>query len=147
MNWRRMFVYVVLVTVLLFQQLPLSSREVFNTASFVCATDKEWHELKWTNKGLSVIRRGQLWLGMNVGTIADFGFAVERDRDHTFLFRGNWDHYAEPGGISDQYIDMNFAPDYILLLPGETMTLYYHCMSMGADLGAGHIIVNLWSFP
>jgi hypothetical protein len=134
-----------ILLLLMFQQLPLSSREAFNTDAFDCSPDKTWHEMKWSG-GLSIIRKGQLWLGMNSGTVADFGFAVERDRDHTFLFRGNWDHYAEPSGISDQYVDMDFAPDYILLLPGEKLTLYYYCQTFGGS-GAGQAIVNLWSFP
>jgi hypothetical protein len=94
-----------------------------------------------------VVRKGQLWMGMNGGTIADLGFMVVRDRDETFLFRGNWDHYAEPTGIQDQIVDMDFTPDYVLLFPGETITLYYHCLSLGKSLGAGHVIVNLWFFP
>ena len=94
-----------------------------------------------------MIRKGQLWMGMNGGSIADLGFMVVRDRDKTFLFRGNWDHYAEPTGINDQIVDMDFSPDYILLTPFDTVTLYYHCQGFGSELGAGHIIVNLWSFP
>lgn len=136
-----------LALILLLQQLPLRSDEAFNTAPFDCTHSQEWQSKTWANDGFSFVRKAQLWLGMNDGTIADFGFALERDRDHTFFFRGNWDHYTNPSGIQDQYVTMDFAPDYILLLPGETVTLYYHCQSFGEEAGAGHIIVNLWSFP
>jgi hypothetical protein len=129
------------------QQLPLSSKEVFNTGAFDCTREKELQTLTWENKTPRIIRKGQLWMGMSGGTIADLGFMVVRDRDQTFLFRGNWDHYAEPSGINDQIVDMDFSPDYVLLLPGETLTLYYHCQSFGEHLGQGHVIVNLWSFP
>lgn len=139
--------FLLALLIILFQQLPLHSDEAFNTGAFECANSQEWHEMKWANDGFSFVRKAQLWLGMNDGTVADFGFAVERDRDHTFLFRGNWDHYNDPGGIQDQYVTMDFAPDYILLLPGETVTLYYHCQSFGESVGAGQVIVNLWSFP
>jgi len=137
-----------ILLVLVFQQLPLSSVEAINTDSFDCTTaSKKWKSETWVSDRLSFVRRGQLWLGMGGGTVADFGFAMERDRDHTFLFRGNWDHYADPNGIGDQIVDMNFAPDYILLLPGEKVTLYYHCQSFGKTAGTGHIMVNFWRFP
>lgn len=141
------YLLALILLVLLFQQLPLRSREAFNTAPFDCTDTQEWKSETWVNDGFSFVRKAQLWMGMNGGTVADFGFAVERDRDHTFFARGNWDHYSDPNGISDQYVTMDFAPDYILLLPGEAVTLYYHCQSFGEKAGAGHIIVNLWSFP
>jgi hypothetical protein len=127
--------------------LPLRSREIFNTGAFDCTREKELRTLTWKNTGFTFVRKAQLWLGMDVGTVADFGFMLVRDRDKTFLARGNWDHYAEPNGINGQIVDMDFAPDYILLLPGNTLTLYYHCQAFGADLNQGHAIVNLWSFP
>ena len=127
--------------------MPLRSEEVFNTLAFDCTREKKLNTLTWTNTGIKLVRKGQLWMGMNKGTIADFGFMVVRDRDKTFFFRGNWDRYAETTGINDQIVEMDFAPDYILLLPGETVTLYYHCQSFGEALGAGHVIVNLWFFP
>jgi hypothetical protein len=136
-----------LVLVMGFQQLPLHSREIFNTGAFACTRQKVLQTQTWHVTVPTLVRKGQLWMGMNGGTIADFGFMLVRDRDNTFLFRGNWDHYAEPSGINDQIMDMDLSPDYILLLPGDNVTLYYHCQSFGLTLGAGHVIVNLWMFP
>src|SRR5687767_12823232 len=93
--------------ILLFQQLPLQSHEVFNTGAFECTREKKLQTITWRTYGFMVVRKGQLWMGMNGGTIADLGFMVVRDRDETFLFRGNWDHYAEPTGIQDQIVDMD----------------------------------------
>jgi hypothetical protein len=138
---------VLLLLVLLFQQLPLRSQEIFNTGAYACTREKAILTEDWVNNRLRVVRKGQLWMGMYVGTIADLGFAVQRNRDKTFLFRGNYDHYGDPIGINDQIVDMDFSPDYILLLPGDRLTLYYHCQDLGEKEGAGHIIVNLWSFP
>lgn len=139
--------YILFVLVFLFMFMPLRSREIFNTQAFECTREKKLQTMTWTNYGIWFVRKGQLWLGMNGGTVADLGFMVVRDWDKTFLFRGNWDHYAEPTGINDQIVDVNFSPDYILLLPFQTVTLYYHCQSFGESLGAGHVIVNLWGFP
>ena len=136
-----------ILVVLLSQQLPLRSVEIFNTQAFDCTREKELRVLHWRTWLPRVVRRAELWMGMNGGTNADLGYMVVRDRDNTFLFRGNWDHYADPHGINDQLVVSDLAPDYILLLPGETVTLYYHCQSFGERLGAGHIIVNLWFFP
>lgn len=143
---RRIPLYLILL-VLLFQSLPLRSNEIFNTGAFDCTREKKLREMVWESESIVVVRKAQLWMGMNGGTVADFGFMLVRARDKTFLFRGNWDHYAEPNGINDQIVDMNFAPDYILLLPGDEVTLYYHCQSFGEALGAGHVIVNVWGFP
>lgn len=137
----------ILVMVLLFQQLPLRSKEIFNTAAFDCTREKIMQTVTWRNWSVRIVRRAELWMGMNGGTVADFGYAVVRDSDRTFLARGNWDHYADPHGINDQLVVTELAPDYILLLPGETITLYYHCQSFGETLGQGHVIVNLWFFP
>jgi len=133
--------------ILLFQQLPLHSEEIFNTGAFDCTNSKKWREETYPISGLMIVRRAQMWLGMGGGTVADFGFALERDRDHTFFFRGNWDHYADPHGINDQLIDMDFSPDYILLLPGDELKIYYQCQNFGSAPGTGHVIVNLWMFP
>lgn len=133
--------------ILLFQQLPLHSEEAFNTTPFDCTNSQTWRKETFPNSGLVIVRRAQLWLGMGGGTVADFGFALERDRDHTFLFRGNWDHYRDPAGINDQLVDMDFSPDYILLLPGDSLTIYYQCQNFGSTPGTGHVIVNLWMFP
>lgn len=132
---------------LLFQQLPLRSAEVFNTQAFECTRQKELRVLHWRTWLPRIVRRAELWMGMDGGTIADLGYMVVLESDSTFLFRGNWDHYADPHGINDQLVATNLAPDYIMLLPGETLTLYYHCQSFGSALGNGHVIVNLWFFP
>jgi len=142
----RLPLYFILL-VLLFQSLPLRSREIFNTGAFDCTREKKLRNETWTSEGIAIVRKAQLWMGMNGGTVADFGFALARARDKTLLFRGNWDHYAEPNGINDQIVTMDFTPDYILLMPGDAVTLYYHCQSFGDELGAGHVIVNVWSFP
>jgi hypothetical protein len=127
--------------------MPLRSLEVFNTGAFECTREKTPRYTYWTNNKIRLVRKGQLWMGMNGGTVADFGFAVRRERDKTMLFRGNWDHYAEPTGINDQIVDMDFSPDYILLLPGDKLALFHHCQSFGETPGAGHVIVTLWYFP
>jgi hypothetical protein len=141
------FIAAVLIAVLLIGGLPLRSAEVFNTGPFACTGEKQVQTALWKNDGgIKLVRKGQLWMGMYTGSVADLGFAVRNERDGTTLFRGNWDHYAEPAGINDQIVNMDFAPDYILLKPGDTLTLYYHCQSLGERMDTGHIIVNLW-FP
>ena len=140
-------IVLLIFVVLALQQLPLRSAEIFNTQAFDCTREKELNVATWRNDGFRIVRRAELWMGMNGGTVADLGYMVVRDRDKTFLFRGNWDHYLDPHGINDQLLVSDLAPDFILLLPGETVTLYYHCQSFGEALGKGHVIVNLWFFP
>lgn len=134
------------VGMLMFQQLPLSSKEIFNTGAFACTREKQLRTTEWTAPYPMIVRKGQLWMGMYTNSIADLGFMVVKE-NKTFLFRGNYDHYAEPTGINDQIVDMDFSPDYIFLRPGEELTLYYHCQDLTEKEGAGHVIVNLWSFP
>lgn len=140
-------VVIALCFIMLFQQFPLRSTEIFNTSGFACTREKKYRMLTWENDRFRVIRKGQLWMGMITGSVSDLGFALERDSDNTFLFRGNWDHYHEPSGINDQVVDMDFSPDYIFLAPGDSLSLYYHCQDVGDTNGEGNIIVNIWSFP
>lgn len=141
------YLIIIIALLALLLPLPLRSSEIFNTGAFECTREKSLRTMTWESNGFWLVRKGQLWMGMNGGTNADLGFFVTRDRDNTFFFRGNWDHYAEPTGINDQIVNMDFSPDYILVTPFDTLTLYYHCQSFGERLGAGHIIVNLWGFP
>jgi len=122
----------------------LASIEVFNTGPFEC--NQNLQGVLWRNDaGSKYIRRGELWLGMNAGSRSDLTFVVQRQSDQTNLFRGNWDHYADPTGIGDQMIAADFAPDYIEMARGDTLILYYRCVDLAdAPPGAGHIIVTLW---
>jgi hypothetical protein len=129
---------------LLYQAIPrpVYGMDVFNTKPFRCLGD--WRELEWTNEGEDIrIYNAQLWMGMYKDAVSDLGFAVKRTSDDSLLFRGNWDHYANPVGINNQIVQHDFSPNYFELKNGDSLRLYYTCSDMGGD-AVGHIIVTVW---
>jgi hypothetical protein len=121
--------------------VPLKSEILFKTGEFSCTSQKDWRVLKWKNHaGILLVRKLQVWGGMNEGAIADLGFFVVRDRAKVNLALGNQDHYRD-----GEYVQMyDFAPDFILLLPGDTLTLGYHCQVWGDHQGTGNVIITMW---
>ena len=121
----------------------LRSIEVFNTDAFDCGEPIKSIEWKNDSDKDLMIRQAELWMGMYGKAIADFNFVVQRDSDRTNIFRGNWDHYAEPTGINDQILKADFSPDYVLISSGEIVRLWYKCTSFNGPT-KGHVIVTLW---
>lgn len=141
-------IFLVVYIVFSFLTMPkedksLSAQEIFNTGGFDC--DKELRSLEWKNNtGRDIkIRMADLWMGMNVGSVADFNFLVQRDSDRTTLFKGAWDHYADPTGINDQLIQKSFSPNHILLKQDQLLRLWYRCESFDGPT-KGHVIVTIW---
>lgn len=113
--------------------------DVFNTKPFECG--KQFHT-EWINDvGDIKIFQSQLWMGMYQGNVGDLGYQVHRVSDSSLLFRGNWDHYAEPVGIDGQLHMMNFTPNYFELREGDSLELWYKCQTPG---DVAHIIVTIW---
>lgn len=138
------FVYVSVLT-LLFSSLAsrsgqdLFGLDVFNTAPFDCG---EQFHTRWVNQiGDIKIYQAQLWMGMYQGNVGDLGYQVHRVSDSSLLYRGNWDHYAEPVGIDGQLHTMNLTPNYFELKQGDALELWYKCQNPG---DVAHIIVTIW---
>lgn len=113
--------------------------DVFNTKPFECGTQ---YHTRWENKiGDMKIYQSQLWLGMYPGNVSDFGYQVHRVSDSSLLYRGNWDHYADPTGLNGQIHAMNFTPNYFELKQGDSLELWYKCQNKG---DVGHVIVTIW---
>ena len=117
---------------------PLTSIEL-NSQAFVC--DGQWRSV--SVEGRFHITQAELWMGMYVNSIADFGYALSTENDVN-IFRGNWDHYAEPTGIQDQLVERNFAPNYV---EAKTLTLYFRCTSLNGTPTMGHVIVTVYNIP
>ena len=111
--------------------------DVFNTKPFECGD--QFHT-RWVNDTGDIrIYQTQLWMGMYVGNVSDLSYQVHRVSDSSLLYRGNWDHYADPVGIDGQLHMLNFTPNFISLKKGDALELWYKC-----QVGTGHIIVTLW---
>lgn len=137
--------YLLLLIVIIFSgflapcEKPVYGVDVFNTGPFECGTQ---YHTRWTNDiGNIRIYTSQLWMGMYPGNKSDFGYQVHRVSDSSLLYRGNWDHYADPVGIDGQLHTMNFTPNYFKLKKGDALELWYKCQKQG-DIG--HIIVTIW---
>jgi hypothetical protein len=114
----------------------LYSMEI-NTEPFWC--DGKWKSIE-TAPGIEV-RRAELWMGMDVGSVADMNFVLVGDNEVN-IFRGNLDHYAEPTGIDSQIVSADFRPDYI---SASMLTLYYRCQSFKGKTH-GHLIATVWYY-
>lgn len=130
----------VLLVLFLVRGLPLRSEVIFNTHPFGCTEKYQWNTLEWQNHGVKLVRKAQVWGGMNAGAVADLGFFVVRKSDNTNLAIGNQDHYKD----GELFLMYDFAPDYILLLPGDTLVLGYHCNIWKEQDAKGHIIFTIW---
>lgn len=121
------------------QGRDLFGLDVFNTKPFECG---EQFHTQWVNEiGDLRIYQAQLWMGMYPGNVSDFGYQVHRVSDSSLLYRGNWDHYADPTGVDGQLHLLNFTPNYFFLAKGDALELWYKCQNAG-DIG--HIIVTVW---
>lgn len=117
----------------------LYGMDVFNTAPFSCG---EQYHTQWVNdRGNIQIYQAQLWLGMYVGNVSDFGYQVHRVSDSSLMYRGNWDHYADPTGLDGQLHMLNFTPNYFYLANGDALELWYKCQNTGH---VGHAILTIW---
>ena len=138
------FIGLLMLLVLGWQSQPpagqdLYGLDVFNTGPFECG---EQFHTQWVNdRGDIRIYNAQLWMGMYRGNISDLGYQVHRVSDSSLLYRGNWDHYAEPTGIDSQLHMMDLAPNYLELRQGDALELWYMCQTPG---DVGHVIVTIW---
>lgn len=113
--------------------------DVFNTKPFECGV--QFHEV-WTNDiGNIRIYQSQLWIGMYVGNVSDVSYQVHRMSDDSLLYRGNWDHYADPTGLDGQLHHLNFTPNYFELKKGDALDFWYKCQNEG---DTAHIIVTIY---
>jgi hypothetical protein len=138
-------IYCLLMTILLISGAPalqaqdLFGLDVINTNPFACGKQ---HHVQWVNDiGDLKIYQSQLWVGMYPGNVSDVGYQVHRVSDSSLLYRGNWDHYADPTGLDGQLHHLNFTPNYITLKEGDALELWYKCQRAG-DIA--HIIVTVW---
>lgn len=122
----------------------LTGRMVINTGQFKC--DGEQRMQTWQNESEQAlyIRRAEVWMGMYRHGISDFYFHLAREERWSALGHTNWDHYAEPTAPQHSAI-YSYAPDAVVLYPGETLGLRYGCSNMEND-PVGHIIVTIWYF-
>lgn len=119
--------------------VSLRGIDVFNSKPFQCG--KQFH-MKWVNEiGDIQIYIAQIWMGMYVGNVSDFGYQVNRLSDGSLIFRGNWDHYQDPTGIDGQLHTMNFTPNYMELKAGDALEFWYDCQTKG---DTGHAVVTIW---
>jgi hypothetical protein len=102
----------------------LTGSVVFDTREYTA--DGEVRTLVFTNTlGTPLrIRKAYLWMGMYHGALGDGDATVLRTRDGAIVAKLQWDHYAEPSAPVAQVFD--FAPDYVQLDAGETLTLVYY---------------------
>jgi len=143
----RYYFFATLALVLLFWNVPQRAKsgqdlfglDVFNTGPFQCG--QQFHT-QWVNEmGDLKIYQSQLWVGMYPGNVSDVGYQVHRVSDSSLLYRGNWDHYADPTGLDVQLHLLNFAPNYFAIKKGDALELWYKCQNPG-DIA--HIIVTVW---
>lgn len=110
--------------------------DVFDTGVFKCGKEKR---ARWVNDlGDIKIYQSQVWMGMYAGDVADLWAQVNTGGN--LLHRGNWDHYADPTGITDQIQLMNWTPNYIDLRNGETLDFTYGCYKTGT----AQVVVTIW---
>jgi hypothetical protein len=110
--------------------------DIFDTHVFQCGQEEH---VRWVNDlGDIRIYQSQVWMGMYAGDVADLSFQV--NTHDNILHRGNWDHYADPTGITDQIQLMNWTPNYIDLKNGAPLDFIYGCYKKGT----AQIVVTLW---
>jgi len=119
---------------------PVQSTTVFDTGPFACDQARQW---TWVAPTGMHIKQAETWQGMDMGARADFSVVLYRQSDQSFIFRHNWDHYAEPTGNNDQLVSRNFEPDYLFLAAGDSLVLDSVCIPYAGPT-RGHIIVTIW---
>lgn len=119
----------------------LHGQQVIATGPFDC--DGTDYTAVWTNDtgGPLHVRQAQIWLGMYLGAQADFWVWLALD-DGNVLGHSNWDHYADP--TAPHMLHYTYAPDFILIQPGQELVLNYGCNQLGRDTAVGDTAVTLW---
>ena len=117
----------------------LISHDILDTGiavgSSVSDVDAQAHPAtcSWINTtGQTIyIKTAQLFMGMDAGQSGDFLASARRISDNSIVILRGWDHYSAPTSAEAANPLNNFSPDWVLIIPGDGITLTAWVCSVG----------------
>ena len=121
------------------QASSLFGRDILDTGvvigSSISDADAQAHPtiVFWINTtGQTIyIKTAQLFMGMDAGQSGDFLASARRTSDNSIIILRGWDHYSAPTSADAANPLNNFAPDWVLIIPGDGITLTSWACSVG----------------
>lgn len=117
-------------------------KRIFSTGPVPC--DGALRFLVWANEGPTdlFLRRSQITIGVDRGTIADISAWMQRLSDLSDVHFEGWDHYAEPTAFNSSV--HTFAPDSIRIGPGDAIRLRFRCTNLISGATRFMVIGSVW---
>ena len=121
------------------QASSLFGRDILDTGvvigSSISDADAAAHaaSVSWINTtGQPIyIKTAQLFMGMDSTDSGDFVASARRISDNSLIIIRGWDHYSAPTSADSANPLNNFSPDWVLIIPGDGITLTSWACSVG----------------
>ena len=138
------FALLLLLAPLSTQAAPLYSAQVI-TVLGPCSKTEPNRATSWTNttQHTLYIKQADMWMGMTKGALADMYGNLYRMSDWSFVIGMGWDHYKDP--VAPVHQLMNFAPDSMVLAPGDSLYLISGCVPFKSRINYLHTVTVWWS--
>lgn len=117
------------------------------TAQGSCSVSVPTQTWEWTNTTQQslYIKSVDLGVSMNRGAQTDLSSVLYRSGDWAPLVTLGWDHYTDP--VAPVHQRQSFAPDAMLLVPGESVYLIVECAPLSTRRSTYlHSVTIWWAF-
>lgn len=122
--------------------IKLTGKQILDIPVFVC--DGQLHPVDMVATENMLIYQARIWVGMTMGGRGDVFYILKNYTTGDIIAQNNWDHYADPVGISDTLDDISFSPNYILVSTGDTIRLNAKCNTSDSVLPHVQVSAVVW---
>jgi hypothetical protein len=115
--------------------------ELFNTGPTLMDSKLHWLRGKNNTNRIIKIRQIDLWMGADLGVVADMNatiFRLRKDGKEEMMIQHAWDHYNNPTTL--HHITYSFAPDFVALGIGQILELRHFFGQFNTPNGHGHVL-------